>query len=222
MKRSIILTAIAALMFINTQAQDLNETLKKTFIAFDTTQDYQKKVEQSNKLNMIAKKWSDEWAPHYYNAYSKASLSYMEKEEKKREAYLDEAERELDEAINLLGKENDETYVIAAMIANARMAIDPRNRWQKYGKIYDDNLTKAKEINENNPRIYYLRGTSKYYTPKMFGGGKKAALPYFEKAAPLFAQESEADMKDPFWGKYANDFFIQQCKGEDKEEGGKE
>lgn len=218
MKRYLLLTIAATITFFQVQAQDLNETLKKTFVAFDSTQDYTKKVELSNKLNMIAKKWNDEWAPHYYNAYSKTTLSYMEKEEKKREAYLDEAEKELDEAIGLLGKENDETYVMAAMIANARMAIDPRNRWQKYGKIYEDNLTKAKEINENNPRIYYLRGTSKFFTPKMFGGGKKAALPFFEKAGPLFAMESDADMKDPFWGRHANEYFIQQCKGEDIEE----
>jgi hypothetical protein len=217
MKRYILLIAAIAFTYLQTNAQEMNEPLKKTFLAFDTTMDYATKVEQSNKLNMIAKKWNDEWASHYYNAYSKAQLSYMEKEEKKREAYLDEAEKELDEAISILGKENDETYVLAAMISNARMAIDPRNRWQKYGKIYEENLTKAKEINAENPRIYYLQGTSKFFTPKMFGGGKKAALPYFEKAAPLFAQESDADMKDPFWGRRANDYFILQCKGEDKD-----
>lgn len=217
MTRYIILIAMAAFLYSNCHAQNMQETLKKTFIAFDTTQDFDKKLEQSNKLSMIAKKWNDSWETHYYNAYSKASISYMEKDEKKRDAFVDEAERERDEAVSILGKENDETYVLAAMVANARLAVDGRNRWQKYGKIFEEDLTKAKEINANNPRIYYLKGISVFFTPKMFGGGKKAALNYFEKAEPLFAKEQEDDMSKPFWGKRANGFFIAQCKGEDKE-----
>lgn len=217
MTRYILLVAAAAMFYINVKAQEFQEPLKKTFIAFDTTQDVQKKIEQSNKLTMIAKKWPSEWAPHFYNAYSKAMLSYMETDEKKRDAYVDEAEKELGEAVGILGKDNDETYVMAAMIANARMAVDGRNRWQKYGKIFDENLEKAKAINEGNPRIYYLKGTSKFFTPKMFGGGKKAALPYFEKADGYFAKETDADMAKPFWGKNQNAYFIAQCKTEDKE-----
>lgn len=216
MTRYILLTAIAAFSFAHCKAQEFKEPLQKTFLAFDTTQNPQKKVEQSNKLNMIAKKWNGEWATHYYNAYSKATLSYMEKEEAKRDAYVDEAEKELGEAVNLLGKDNDETYVLAAMIANARMAVSPQSRWQKYGKIYDENLEKAKELNANNPRIYYLRGLSKFYTPKMFGGGSKAALPYFEKAQELYAKESSDDITKPYWGKEATDFFIKESKKDDK------
>jgi hypothetical protein len=217
MTRYILLTAAAAIMQMRSYAQDFKEPLKKTFTAFDTTQDFTKKVEQSNKLNMIAKKWSGEWATHYYNAYAKATLSYMEKDEAKRDAYVDEAEKELGEAVNLLGKENDETYVMAAMISNARMAVKPQARWQKYGKIYEENLDHAKEINAENPRIYYLKGTSKFFTPKMFGGGKKAALPYFEKATELYAKETDADITDPYWGKQANEFFLKECKSDDKE-----
>ncbi len=217
MTRYILLTAIAALTYLNCHAQDFKGPLQKTFTAFDTTQDMQTKVEQSNKLNMIAKKWNDEWTTHYYNAYSKASLSYMEKDEAKRDAYVDEAEKELDEAVGILGKGNDETYVLAAMIANARMAVNPRSRWQKYGKIYEENIEKAKEINADNPRIYYLLGSRKFFTPKMFGGGKKAALPYFEKAQGLYANETSDDITKPYWGKRANEYFLGQCQGEDKE-----
>jgi len=217
MTRYILLLTMAALSYLNCKAQDFKEPLQKTFTAFDTTQDMQKKVEQSNKLNMIAKKWNDQWATHYYNAYSKATLSYMEKDEAKRDAYVDEAEKELDEAIGLLGKETDETYVLAAMIANARMAVKPQARWQKYGKIYEENIAKAKELNADNPRIYYLLGTNKFFTPKMFGGGKKAALPYFEKAEGLYAKETSDDITKPYWGKGATGFFLAECKGEDKE-----
>lgn len=214
MTRYILLIAASAFIYINACGQDMNESLKKTFLAFDTTQDVAVKTAQSNKLGLMAKKWKDEWAPHYYNAYAKAALSYMETDEAKRDTYVDEAEAELAEAITLLGKETDETYIMKAMIAQARMAVDGRNRWQKYGKIFEDNLKLAKDINDQNPRIYYLKGTSVFFTPKMFGGGGKKALEYFEKASPLFAKESGADMTDPFWGARANEYFIAQCKNE--------
>lgn len=219
MTRFIVLTAAVAFTYVNCcQAQqDYQQILRNTFLAFDTTQNMETKVAQSNKLAMISKKWNGEWTAHYYNSYSKAQLSYMEKDEAKRDAYVDEAEKEHDEAVGILGKENDETYVLSAMIANARMAVKPQARWQKYGKLFTENLEKAKEVNADNPRIYYLNGTSKFFTPKMFGGGKKAALPYFEKAEGLFAKESNSDMSKPFWGKVANNYFLKECKGEDKE-----
>jgi hypothetical protein len=218
--RYIIITALAAFAYLSCHAQQtFQEVLQKTFIAFDSTQDYQKKVDQSNRFGMIAKKWDSEWSTHYYNAYSKGVLSYMEKDEAKRDAYLDEADRELDEAISLLGKENDETWVLKGMLANARMVVKPQARWQKYGKLFDEDLDKAKELNADNPRIYYLRGTSKFFTPKMFGGGKKAALPFFEKADGLFAKESGDDITKPYWGKTNNNFFLSQSKGEDNDQG---
>ena len=51
----------------------------------------------------------------------------------------------------------------------------------------------------------------------MFGGGKKAALPYLEKADELFAKEGTDDITRPYWGKRTNDYFLQLAKGEDKE-----
>lgn len=223
MTRYILLIAAAAFTYINACGQDMNEALKKTFLAFDTTQDVATKNTQANKLALISKKWKDEWAPHYYVAYAKAGLSFMESDAAKRDAMLDEADAEMDEAVAILGKDNDETYVVRAMLAQARMAVDGQNRWQKYGKLFDDNLKKAKEINENNPRIYYMKGTAVYFTPKAFGGGAKNAVSYFEKAKPLFAQDNSGDMSKPFWGARANDYFLMQCqKNEDAPSPGKE
>jgi hypothetical protein len=97
------------------------------------------------------------------------------------------------------------------------MAVDPMNRWQKYGQIFSQNLESAKELNPNNPRMYYLQGTSKYFTPKAYGGGKKIAQPYFEKAEALFAKEAGGDIAKPYWGKMQNSYFLEQCKTPDKE-----
>jgi len=215
--KKIILMGAMALAVISVNAQDFKGPLEKTFLAFDTTQDINVKIEQSNKLSLIAKKWGNDWITHYYLSFSKTVLSYLEKDAAKRDAYLDEADKEKDEAVSILGKENDETYVLGAMIANARMAIDPMQRWQKYGQIFSQDLESAKDINPDNPRMYYLQGISKFHTPKAYGGGKKAAQPYFEKAAELYAKEPGGDITKPYWGKEHNANFLAQCKQEDKE-----
>ncbi|HTN46086.1 MAG TPA: hypothetical protein VL098_07020 [Flavipsychrobacter sp.] len=215
--KKILLAAATTVLVFSASAQDYKQVMQNTFLAFDTTQDLSIKTQQSNKLSLIAKKYADQWTAHYYNAYAKVQLSYMEKDEAKRDAFLDEGDKELAESITLLGKENDETYVLAAMLANARLAVKPQSRWQKYGKVFEQNLDKAKEVNPNNPRIYYVQGTSKFFTPKMWGGGKKAALPYFEKAQGLFDKENAADITTISWGKEANAYFLKESKGEDKE-----
>jgi len=62
-----------------------------------------------------------------------------------------------------------------------------------------------------------IRGISKYFTPQAFGGGKKNAMPYFEKAETLFSKETTTDITQPHWGKRTNDYFLGMCKGDDKE-----
>ncbi len=225
MKQGILLMAVALLGFGTTSAQEMNAVLMKTFAAFDSTRELEPKLAKANKLELIAKKWKDEWAPHYYNAYAKAQMSFMmgqtADDMSKRDAVLDEADAELQEAVSLLGEETSEIYVLKAMLAQARMAVDGRNRWMEYGKKFEENLKLAKEKDENNPRIYYMKGTGTFFTPKAFGGGAKNALPYFEKAKPMFEAEKKGDMNDPFWGSEANEYFIsmanKQLNGEDEE-----
>jgi len=217
MKKQIVLFASALMITGSAMAQNFIDVLQKTFVAFDTTQVQQKKLEASNKLNLIAKKFDKEWLASYYAAYAKVSLTYNETYAAKKDAWLDEAENYINESVAVLGKDNDETYVMKAMIANARISVDPRARWQKYGKPFDENLEKAKALNADNPRIYMLRGISVFYVPKMFGGGKKVALPYFEKAAALFTANAGTDITKPYWGQQTNTWFMDKAKGGDKE-----
>ena len=213
--RKFIIAAVAVFGTYASNAQDYKAPLEKTFGIFDTATVMEAKIEMANKVSLIAKKWPTEWQTHYYAALCKTVLSYMEKDASKRDAYLDEAEKEHDEAVSVQKKENDETYVLAAMIANARLAVDGSTRWMKYGKIFTANLENAKKLNPDNPRIYYLDGTAKLFTPKAFGGGKKAAMPYFEKAAPLFEKEAGADITKPHWGKDRNAMHLAECKAGD-------
>jgi tetratricopeptide (TPR) repeat protein len=219
MKKSLILIAVLLLTQVGLYAQDFNATLAQTVHSFFTGKDNTEKINSSNKLTLISKKFSEEWSASYYAALSKIMLSYEEHVTEKKDAYVDEAEEYLNKATTLCPKDNkilqSEIYTLTAMVANARLAVNPMKRWQKYGKIFDENLEKAKENNADNPRIYFLKGTATFYTPKMVGGGKKKALTYFEKANALFEKEKKGDILSPYWGKEANDEFMKMARQED-------
>jgi hypothetical protein len=219
MLKQTLLSIAAACSIAAASAQDYKAPLAQHFTAFDTTSpaNIEAKTAAANKLTLIAKKWPNEGITNYYAALSKAQLSYMLTDAAQRDALVDESEEFLKMAVSAWGKETDETHVLRAQIASARMAVDGQKRWQKYGKIFNDELDAAKEINANNPRIFLLRGQSKFWTPKMFGGGKKASKPYFEKAIALFATQPANDWTAPSWGLGSANYHMRQIDGADED-----
>jgi hypothetical protein len=186
--------------------------LTNSFAGFDTATTMGDLQIASNRLGLIANKWADQWSAQYYSGYSLVVLSFFEKDAAKKDAYLDESDKYLSKTIGLYKGENDEIYVLSALIANARIAVKPGSRWKEYGDIFNAEIKIAKSLQPNNPRIYYLEGNSILHTPKMFGGGEKNALPYFEKADSLYRYETQDDIFKPFWGKKQNTEMLKTCK----------
>jgi hypothetical protein len=210
MKKTItsIFLFTCSVLFVN--AQTVEEALKTTLTQFHSAADQNGMIASSNRFVLIANKWNTDWATHYYAAYAKSIIGAMEKDNTKKIAYFDEAEKHLETAKTNLKSENDEVCVLTAMIASMKIGVYP-DQWQKYMEIFSSNLQKAKALRAENPRIYYVEGTSKFYTPEAYGGGKKIALPYFQKAAEYFNAESELDIRKPFWGKRQNEELVKKC-----------
>jgi len=187
-------------------------TLLSVYDDFDTSKTFSDMVTASNKMKLVAGKWSEQWTAQYYAGYMLTVLSFIEKDEAKRDSYLDEAENYFKKAKELFKKNSDEMYVLAAMIANARLAVKPGSRYKKYGEIFSADLDSARNLNDANPRIYYLKGNSIFYTPKIFGGGAKKALPYFEIADTLYQKEKSSDIFKPYWGNRQNADLLKKCK----------
>jgi len=194
-------------------AQDFEPTLAATLAQFEKDSTIEMIAATVNRFEMIAGKWNDQWLAHYYAAYGESIYTYIEKDENKRDAWLDKADIHLQQAEQLYGQESDELFVLRALLSSARLSVDPRNRWKEYGEIFDQNITKAKSINPANPRIYYLQGNSLYYTPKMFGGGPKNAMPFYEEADSLYQQMNIDSLGiSPTWGKPQNTLMLGNCK----------
>jgi|WetSurMetagenome_2_1015567.scaffolds.fasta_scaffold01283_7 hypothetical protein len=192
------------------KAQTMEESLSKTIMQMDTVKNLSGMMSASAQFDMIADKWENEWSSNYYAAYAKVILSFIVQDSKKKDLFLDQADKYL-EKVKSLDSQNDETYVLAALITSARIAVDGQNRGMQYSGIVSQYMEKAEKINPDNPRIYYLKGSSLFYQPEMYGGGKEKAKPYFEKAKELFTKENKTSILKPNWGEKQNLDYLKQC-----------
>ena len=192
------------------KAQNLEESLSNTLMKMDSVQNLSQMMSVSAQFDMIASKWENEWSSNYYAAYAKTIASFIAQDNKKKDLFLDEAEKYL-EKIKAIDSQNDETWILAALITNARISVDGQNRGMQYGAVFNQYLSRAEKINPDNPRIYYLKGSSLFYTPEMYGGGKAKAKPLFEKAKGLFAKEAKTSVLKPIWGEKQNLDYLKQC-----------
>ncbi|GAB3176520.1 hypothetical protein [Telluribacter humicola] len=167
--------------------------------------------ELANRFERIATAEPKEWLPRYHAAYCYTMLGVMGDDATQKEQRLDKAEAMLKEVETLDGQPDDEVEVLKAFVAQGRLAIDPMSRWQTYGAVFGEHLAAAKAANADNPRIYVLEGTSLFYTPEQFGGGKKVAKPLFEKALEKFATFKSPGATYPQWGKGQAEWMAAQC-----------
>jgi nucleoside-diphosphate-sugar epimerase len=210
-----IIIALTLLASVPVMAQNVDSLVSAQLAGpcgnLDTLSTIQMWKQRSAEIDKVKNQYPANWIPAYYSAYCAVQMSYFETNVKLKDIYLDAADKSL-----AVVKEScplkDEVFVLTAMVANARLAVDPQNRWKEYGKIFDENLELAKKENENNPHIYLAKGMSVYYTPKMFGGGAKNAMEYFTKAEEKYKLQTETKVEKPFWGKATTEYMIAECK----------
>ncbi|CCH51132.1 hypothetical protein BN8_00042 [Fibrisoma limi BUZ 3] len=164
----------------------------------------------ANQFERIAGVETKEWLPRYYAGLMYVYLGFMGKDETEKDKFLDQADTNLKAAL-AMAPDNDELAVLKAYIAQSRMVVDPTNRWQQYGPLFQAGLEKAKSLNPNNPRPYVLEGTSLMYTPVQFGGGADAACPVLKQAAEKFATFKPASDLHPMWGKEQIEPMLTKC-----------
>ena len=161
----------------------------------------------ANQLERVASAEAKEWLQIYWAAYCYMNKSYAEAVAEKRDLLLEKAET-LVAVADKLSPKNDEIEVLKANIASARMAVDPQNRWQKYGMVSGKALKTAQAINPENPRAKLLEAQSVFYTPEAFGGGKAKALPLINEAIEKFAKFKPSSAIMPNWGEMVAKYML--------------
>ena len=175
-----------------------------------TSPDVKALQDVSNRFERIAAAEPKEWLPKYYAAYCNVILGFVGSSLNEKDKYLDKANALLKEAEAIVGKPNDELLILKAYQSQIHLAADPMNRWQTDGETFKENLDAAKALNAENPRIYYLEGSSLFFTPEEYGGGKKVAKPVLDKAKQKFSAFKTESSIHPDWGLMETDWMLSQ------------
>ncbi|MCY7353237.1 MAG: hypothetical protein LH606_21685 [Cytophagaceae bacterium] len=186
--------------------------------AMETTLDKMKNAKSvddmqaaANQLERIAAAEPKEWLAPYWGSFAYAMMAWMSQGQgDKMDGYLEKAEALLANA-EKAGGSTDETAVLSAYIAQARMMVDPQSRWQTYGPKVQEGIAKAKQLNPANPRPYFLEGQSLLYTPEQFGGGKAKACPVLQEASEKFATFKPASSIHPNWDEDRLKTLLAEC-----------
>ena len=214
MKSFLVLFLILA-AFIFVQGQDRYEkAMMKNLSKMDSSNKVEDYLQIANGFERIAQAEKDKWLPYYYSSWVYTIASFSDTTKSKKDGYLDKADNFISMA-DSLEPNNSEIYTLKGMIAQARMQVDPMNRWMKYGAESDQDFKKAVAIDSLNPRPDYLIGVGIYYTPQQFGGGPKNAKPYLEKSLEKFNQFKPENDIAPNWGRRMVEGLLSQIAESD-------
>jgi len=186
--------------------------MKKNIAKIDSAQSVDDFLDAANSFERIALAEKDKWIPYYYASMVYVLASFTDTLNEKKDGYLDKSDYFINIA-DSLQQDESEIYTMKGMIAQARMSIDPMNRWQKYGSSSTQNFQKAIELDTLNPRPEYLIGVSLFYTPEQFGGGPQAAKPYFEKSLKKYDEFKPDNELMPNWGREMVEQMMKQIGG---------
>lgn len=203
----VLLTAI----FFNTASADdkYEKAMKSNLEKIDEARTADDFIKIANNFERIARAENDKWLPYYYTSMLYILASFSDTVNTQKDIYLDKADEFIYKA-DSLSPDNSEVYALKGLIGQARMQIDPMNRWQKYGTESGNNFKRAMEIDSLNPRPEYLIGVGTYHTPEQFGGGPAAAKPILENSLRKYEQFEPVNDLMPDWGKKEVLYFLEQ------------
>jgi tetratricopeptide (TPR) repeat protein len=133
-----------------------------------------------------------------YIDYQMAVAVYrMDKE--KAPASLDSAVLHLKKVLEI-DDNNAEAHALLASCYGMQIAFSPLSGiWR--GPKSGSEMSKAKELAGENPRVALLGAIGTYNTPSLFGGGKEKGFEAMKRAAELFDMWKTTDSLQPDWGK---------------------
>lgn len=210
--KSVLAFFVVVLCFVSiSSAEDTKyvEAMKKNFAQMDSMRTVENMVDLTNAFLRIASAEKDKWLPYYYASQLFVLTSFTDTVNSKKDGYLDEAVKILAIADSLQPNES-EIYVLKGLVCQARLQIDPMNRYMQYGFEMNDNFDKAIALDPTNPRPEYLRGVTLFYTPEQFGGGAKAAKPLLEASLKKFKEFVPKNDLMPHWGQRQLEAYLTQ------------
>jgi len=173
-----------------------------------TTENY---LKAAFYFEQLAPQFPKQWLALYYAGFAYLQASHKALVNKYMDELIDKAQPLIDRAFSLKSNES-ELHVLQAFLYQSRLQVNPEVRGLAYSQKADACLKKAVAANPSNPRAAMLMAYNIYYTPAMFGGGPKKALPVFLKAREKYLGFIPELPFMPHWGNDENQQMIRECK----------
>jgi hypothetical protein len=205
--------------FVSAHADDskYEKSMKNNLANIKEANDAASMLNVANAFERIAYAEKDKWLPYYYTSFMYTLTAFADTATDKKDIYLDKADFFINIADSLEENES-EIHTLKGMIAQARLQVDPMNRWMKYGAESTRNFNKAMELDTLNPRPEYLKGVGLYYTPEQFGGGPRTARPLLERSLEKFNRFRPENNLMPNWGREMVEQLLEQINEEPVQE----
>lgn len=210
MKSFLLLCTSFCLFTTTVPAQSLEELLVPEIAGLDTAESTDALQQLANNIERIALAHPKSWHANYYTAYSYTLLAFAAPKDE-IDAISDRAQEYLDLAL-AIRPYDAENHILAAYLLSARIDVNPMVRGASMGRESKTHLTTALQQEPNNPRGLYVRGMGIFHTPAVFGGGKKKAKPFLERALEFFDTSNDAAPLDPRWGRRETAQLLKEYK----------
>jgi hypothetical protein len=212
MKKMILALMLLSAIITNAQSDKYAAAMKKNLDLFDsakTTADFQSVAGAFERIGDAEK---TQWLPYYYAGLALTMPGWSDAKLDK-DANAERIKALCDKADALTQENADKAEILAIknMAATQQMIVDPQTRWATFGKEGNQYLQNAKQLDPNNPRLYYLEGAGTFGTPEQFGGGKTKAKPILQKAVELYRAEQPKPLY-PHWGQKQAEDMLAQCQ----------
>ena len=207
------LSAMLLLFVMTANAQDakFESAIKKNLDQMENTRSTEEWNALTNSFERIAEAEPKQWLAQYYAGMSNILTGMRVESADKKDEYYDKALSYVNKA-DELSENNSEIYVLKSWVLGMKISVDPMNRGRELGAEASMLTSRAKELDETNPRAYYLMGQSAMYTPEQFGGGKSKAMPLLETSLEKFKSFKPSSPIMPNWGEKQAMAALEQCK----------
>lgn len=202
-KQVIIFLVLLVPLSALTQPRKYRKSMEKAAVMLDEATGSVQFLECAETYEGISSKYADMWLPSYYAAFSLIIANFEVSEPSTKEVYLNRVKKFVNKAV-ALNPEESEVQALNAFYAIAMMAIDPEINGPAYLEEFNYCNEKAKSLNPENPRPYYMEGLLKEHLPEFLGGGAAAAKALHQTAAEKYNTFNNDDPFWPDWGKDLN------------------
>lgn len=212
MKKLILTFSLSLLGFTAFSQTAYEKTMTEKIGKVETAKSADELTALTNDFERIGTKENSQWLPYYYAAYStiqKGRVLMRSGKTAELDPVAEQAEKYIAKA-EALSPNNAEIYILKKITSGFRMMVDPMSRYMQEAPIAQNALSKAKELDPENPRITVLLAEDAYFTPEQYGGSKPKGVELFKKSLEQFAAYKPKTALDPNWGKAEAEFFLSQ------------